>query len=264
MSMARIAALVSLGGLLACTGQEGISAFDGGARDLASGIDATSDRQCHSASDCPSPAICKLCSDGSSVCASGACVADACTTVFPDCSTTPACKQDSDCPPVIGPMCMACPGGGQSCPIATCVNAQCTAGWSACPSGGVTSLLYLNRVTNDCHLPTSTDVSTVDGLLTLINHSNTDVTGFMTSGTFNDAASGAVLGSFPLGVFYKVTAMGGSGVLDVNKPAGTLSPPMSCQAIPCGTLITVTVNYTFTAGGGGQGPSKPLPLPCTP
>jgi hypothetical protein len=91
---------------------------------------------CKSAGECAVPAICKLCPDGSSSCAAGACVNGQCTTTFPPCPTAgdagTGLKWFATCGP---PLCRdpATPTGAPICDP----NAGQAVG-DACPMEGAT------------------------------------------------------------------------------------------------------------------------------
>lgn len=86
---------------------------------------------CNSSEECAAPAICMLCSNGESVCATADCQNGQCVTMFPDCPSS-QCMSSSDCPQMGAP-CAACPGGEVSCPTVECINGQCSGSWPGCP-----------------------------------------------------------------------------------------------------------------------------------
>ena len=130
---------------------------------------STTGAECTSGADCPVPAVCKLCADGSTSCAHADCVNGKCSTTFPPCpvdagsgtcdplfcpasgGATPCCvgmacglnygagcvsgakvcTNDSQCPKSLAP-CRLCPDGTAACPWSKCVSGQCTSGITTC------------------------------------------------------------------------------------------------------------------------------------
>ncbi len=134
---------------------------------------STTGAECTSGADCPVPAVCKLCADGSTSCAHADCVNGKCSTTFPPCpvdagsgtcdplfcpssgGATPCCvgmacglnygagcvsgakvcTNDSQCPKSLAP-CRLCPDGTAACPWSKCVSGQCTSGITTCGTAG--------------------------------------------------------------------------------------------------------------------------------
>jgi hypothetical protein len=105
-----------------------------------SGTGGATGAGCKSAGECAVPAICKLCPDGSSSCATGACVNGQCTTTFPPCPGTvdagAGLKWFATCGP---PVCRdpATPTGAPVCDpkMGQVVGDTCTTQGATCDPG---------------------------------------------------------------------------------------------------------------------------------
>lgn len=108
---------------------------------------------CQSAGDCAAPALCRVCANGSSSCASGDCSNGQCVITYPPCDGTGGsgaggstgaggsgaggsseCTSASDC--VVPTLCELCPDGKSSCATATCVGGKCVTSGADCGGTG--------------------------------------------------------------------------------------------------------------------------------
>lgn len=94
--------------------------------------------------NCPVPALCQLCDDGSCASARPSCNDDgSCGAIDWQCADEPvdvdpsdgiACRQVSDCPQILA-VCRDCPNGGLACPTMQCIEGQCVTTGNECASG---------------------------------------------------------------------------------------------------------------------------------
>ncbi|MBM4364320.1 MAG: tail fiber domain-containing protein [Deltaproteobacteria bacterium] len=127
---------------------------------------------CKDDGECPAPAICRICADGSPACAKGICEpGGTCAVQYDSCGggsggSTGAggstgsggyggaggttgigeCRSNADCPAVRMP-CEQCADGSMACPSVDCIAGQCSVSMPACGGGGEC------REDRDCRVP---------------------------------------------------------------------------------------------------------------